>query len=280
MRHLLIPLLLITGLRAAPLAGAKESFLSKANADAWNLYSYDDMLTDAPPWAGPEIDANPYAYSVFLGGKGLWFFADAFTAKGVFVGDYASQKISGIDLSVNVDPAEIDFIDLAVYADGPRGRGYYYSQIYQPEDLGTLPDWYNLSFSFTSNWFSIQGGVTTSFKPDRKFLASIEEVGVRVFPIAGVTEASFVGFDDFILVPTVVAPPLSTSLSGGNFVLQFVLNPGVAASIEKLAPDFVWRGVVGQSNLTGSSTYTTPILPGVGLFRVAAREKLTLVTSP
>lgn len=280
MRFLFALLILTTALRAAPLAGAKESFPSQANADAWNLYSYDDGITAPAPWAGPEIDANPYAYSVFLGGKGVWFYADGFTAAGAFVGDYAAQKIRGVDLSVNVDPAEIDFIDLAVYADGPRGPGYYYSQIYQPADLGELPDWYNLSFSFDRNWFSIQAGVTTPFKPDRDFLASIEEVGVRVFPVAGVTAESFVGLDDFILVPTVEAPTPATSLSGGNFALQFVLNPGVAATIEKLAPDFVWRGVAGQSDLTGSRIFTTPVVPGTGLFRVAAREKLTLVTSP
>jgi hypothetical protein len=273
-------LVLASSLRADPLAGAWETFPSQANADAWSLYSYDDQIVAPPPWAGPEIDENPYAYSYFLGGEGVWFFADSVTAQGAFVGDYGAQKISGIDVSLNIDPAEIDFIDLVVYANGPLGLNYYYSQIYVPEDFGAMPDWYELNFTFDASWFSLQNGEFTSFQPDQGFLASIQEVGVRVFPVAGVAGASFVGIDDFILVPTVEAPVLSTSLSGSNFVLDFTPNPGVSATIEKLTPEFDWASVVGQSNLTGPQSFTTPVSPGSGIFRVAAEEKLTKVTSP
>ncbi|QTN31028.1 hypothetical protein HZ994_01360 [Akkermansiaceae bacterium] len=280
MRPFLAFLILATALRADPLAGARESFASEANADAWNLYTYSDGMFTAPPWVGPPVDENPYAYSLFKGGKGVWFFADEFTAQGAFVGNYAAQKISGVDLSLNIDPAEIDFIDLVVYADGPAGPGYYFSVIYAPEDLGELPDWYDLRFRFDENWFSIVSGVASPFLPDETFLASIEEVGVRVFPLAGVAEDSYVGMDDFILVPTVEAPTPAASVSGASFVLQFALNPGVEATIEKLDPDLIWRGIAGQSGLTGSKTFTTPLAAGAGIFRLAAREKLTLVTSP
>lgn len=280
MRSILAFLILAPTLHAAPLAGAWETFSSESNADAWSLYSYDDGLSAPPPWAGSEIDDNPYAYSFFLGGEGVWFFADEFTAEGAFVGDYAEQKIAGVDVSVSVDPAEIDYIDLVVYADGPLGPDYYYSVVYLPEDLGDLPDWYNLSFSFNESWFSLQDGNFTSFQPDQDFLASIEEVGIRVFPAVGVTGDSFVGVDDFILVPTVEAPTLLTSVTGGNFVLKFTPNPGVSATIEKLLPDFEWQTVAGQSDLTGSQTFTTPIVSGTALFRVATEEKLTQVLSP
>ena len=273
-------LILASSLRANPLAGAWETFPSQANADAWLLYSYDDQIAAPPPWAGPEIDDNPYAFSFFLGGEGVWFFADGFTAKGAFVGNYSAEKASGIDVSVNVDPAEIDFIDLVVYAHGPLGLDYYYSLIYVPEDLGELPDWYELSFSFGANWFSLEAGEFSPFRPDEGFLASIQEVGIRIFPVSGVTGDSYVGLDDFILVPTVEAPPLSTSLSGHNFVLGFTPNPGVSATIEKLTPGLDWADVAGQSGLTGPQTFTTPVNPGSGIFRVAAEEKLTQVTSP
>lgn len=272
--------ILTNPLRADPVAGAWESFSTEANADAWNLYSYGDGIVSPAPWVGPEIVTNPYAYSFFFESDGIWFFADDFTAGGAFVGDYASQKISGVDVSVNVDPSEIDFIDLVVYANGPLGFGYYYSLIYQPEDLGVSPDWYDLSFSFRDNWFFIQSGEYISFRPDQQFLSSIEEVGIRIFPVAGVTGESFAGIDDFILVPTVEAPPLLASLSGNNFVLEFTPNPGVSATIEKLNPDFSWASVVGHSDLIGPQTFTTPTTPGAAIYRVAAVEKLTEVTSP
>ena len=280
MRYLLALLILAPSLRADALAGAWETFTSPSHAEAWSLFSYDDGLVAPPPWIDPEADNNPYAYSFFLGGEGVWFFADEFTAQGAFVGNYATQKISAVDVSVSVDPAEIDYIDLVVYADGPNGPGYYYSLAYYPEDLGDVPDWYDLRFSFKESWFSLRNGVFTAFRPDQDFLASIEEVGIRFFPVAGVTGDSYVGIDDFILVPTVEAPGLATSLSGGNFVLSFTPNPGVSATIQKLAPDFLWQNVPGKSGLLGPQIFTTPVVPGAGLFRVAARENLTEVLSP
>ena len=117
-------------------------FQRKTNADAWSLYSYDDQLV-APPlvgWSGPRRQIRTPSL-FFLGGEAVWFFADGLTAQGALVGNYAEQKISGIDVSVNVDPAEINFVDLAVFADGPVGLDYYYSLIYQPDDLGEMPDW-------------------------------------------------------------------------------------------------------------------------------------------
>lgn len=280
MRPLLVLLLLAPSLSAEPLAGAWETFSTRSNADAWLLYSYNDGLVAPPPWIAPEIDDNPYAYSYFLGGKGVWFIADKFTARGAFVGDYAAKKIAGVDVSVSVDPEDIDYIDLVVYADGPDGPGYYYSLAFFPEDLGTLPDWYDLRFSFDKNWFSLKSGVYTPFRPNQAFLASIDEMGIRLFPATGVTESSYVGVDDFILVPTVEAPKLSTAVSGGNFVLSFTPNAGVATTIEKLLPDFQWEIVPGTSGLLGMQTFITPVVPGAGLFRVAAREKLTQVVSP
>lgn len=280
MRIFLILFIFAPVLRGNPLAGAWETFSNRDHADGWSLYSYGDGIVAPPLWAGPEIDENPYAYSYFFEGDGVWFFADDFTARGAFTGNYAAEKISGVDVSVSVDPAEIDFIDLVVYADGPLGPDYYYSLVYFPEDLGELPDWYDLSFSFGESWFSLEDGDYTAFEPDEEFLGSVEKIGVRIFPVAVVGEGSFVGVDDFILVPTVEGPSLATSLSGGDFVLDFTLNPGVSGTIEKLAPDFEWEAVSGQTGLTGTRTYTTPLGSGTGLFRVAAEEKLTEVGGP
>ncbi len=280
MRVLLLLLVLSATADAGALAGAWERFPTRSNADAWTLYSFDDELFAPPLWAGPDQDDNPYAYSYFIGGDGVWFFADGLTAGGALVGDYADQKISALDVSVSIDPAEIDFIDLAVHADGPAGPGFYYSTVRLPEELGSDPDWYSLRFTFDESWFLLDDGDFVPFQPDDEFLASIQEVGIRIFPSAQATVASYVGIDDFILVPTVAPPALTTSASGGDFTLQFASNPGVDATIQSPVSGGGWEAVNGQENLTGPVVFTTPVLPGAQLFRVVTEERLTPVVSP
>lgn len=279
----LVPILLLALLpplaRADALAGAWERFPTEENADAWNLYSYDDELVAPPLWSDTVADSNPYAFSFFIGGEGVWFFADEFTAGGAFVGDYASQAIAGIDVSIFVDPEDLDITDLAVYADGPVGPAYYFSGTYVAEDLGTEPDWYNLPFRFDDPWFYFDNGEFIAFTPTPGFLASISEVGLRVFPVAGVSDFAYVGIDDFILVPTVTAPDLFTGLSGNQFTLSFTPNPGVSASIEMLDPTLSWQTVDGQTGLTGPQTFSTPLDAARKLFRVRTEEHLTPVES-
>ena len=277
---ILATLILAPAMPAAPLAGAGEAFPTQANADAWFLFSYDTEAVTAPFWADAEIDPDTYVYAGFTGGDGVWFIATDLVGQGAFIGDYGAEKISGVDVSVLITPSEIDYIDLVVYADGPLGPDFYYSLIYLEGDFDTATDWYNLSFSFSDSWFSLQDGDFTAFQPDEAFLASIEEVGLRVFPVTGTSVTSSVGVDNFILVPTVEGPELATSVSGNDFVLEFTPNPGVEAGIEKLLPDFQWQVVAGQTELTGPQIYTTPLEPGTELFRVGAAEKLTQVTSP
>lgn len=276
----LATLILAPAMHAAPLAGAWEAFPTQANADAWFLFTYDSGVVTSPTWAGTNIDPNPYVYSGFTGGDGVWFFATDQVAQGVFAGDYGAEKISGVDVSVLINPSEIDYIDLVVYADGPEGLDFYYSLVYLEEDFDAATDWYNLSFSFSESWFSLDGGNFTEFQPDEVFLASIEEVGLRVFPVIGTSATSSVGVDDFILVPTVEGPELATDVSGNDFVMEFTPNPGVEATIEKLLPDFEWEVVAGETELTGPQIFTTPVDQGTELFRVGVAEKLTQVTSP
>lgn len=281
MRSLFLFPVFLTTLQAEPIAGAWEGFPEETHVDSWNLFSFDDEWVAPPLWAGPETEENPYAYSFFLGGDAVWFFADTLTANGVLVGDYAAQKILGIDVSVSIDPAEIDFIDLAVLANGPNGWDYYVSNIYTPDDLGETPDWYALTFRFDETWFAVgENDEEVPFLPDQEFLASIQEVGLRAFTSAAATSESFIGIDDFILVPSVESPPLSTSVSDGSFQIAFTPNPGVSATIETLSPGSEWIAVDGQSDLTGPQTFSTPVGPARGLFRVVTEEKLTPVEAP
>jgi hypothetical protein len=280
MRALVFLLLLAATLHADPLAGGLEGFPQQASADSWWLYSYDDNLVAPPVWAGPDETDNPYAWSFFFGGRAVWFFADADTAGGAFVGDYTAQKIKGVDVSVSIDPAEIDFIDLAIYADGPQGEDYYFSKIHLPEDLGTEPTWYPLQFRFDEPWFAFNGSEFVPFQPDAGLWSSIQEIGLRVFPVAGTSTESFVGIDDFILVPDVAAPALSVSQSGGNFVMAFTPNPGVSATVQTLSPANTWQAVPGWSERTGPQVFSTPLVPPRKFFRVVTEERLTPVPVP
>ncbi|GAA5480844.1 hypothetical protein [Haloferula sargassicola] len=272
--------LIVPFAHADALAGAWETFPTQNNNDAWNLYSYDDELVAPPLWADTEVDPNPYAYSYFLGGEGVWFFADEFTAGGALVGDYGSVKISAVDVSVSIDPAEIDNIDLAIYANGPAGPGYYFSELYLPEDLGTEPDWYGLRIRFDDLWYYFEETGPRSFTPSAAFLNSIEEVGLRVFPVSGVSNQAYVGIDDFILVPTVDAPGLSPAADNGTFTLSFTPNPGVSATIQTLDPGSSWEAIPGQTALTGPQTYRTAADAARKFFRVTTKEHLTQVVSP
>lgn len=274
-------LLTATLARAEPVAGAWEQFSSQAAADGWGLFAYADELIAPPLWAGPDEDENPYAWSYFLGGQGLWFFADELTAGGALIGDFATQRIAGIDVSVSLDPAELDYLDLAVYADGPDGPDYYYSRVYLPADLGTEPDWYAIGFPFSEPWYVLRGDQYVPFPPDETFLASIEEVGLRVFPAAGVGEEGYVGIDDFILVPTDEAPTLATGASDGTFTLSYTPNPGLSTTIERLALDTLgWQEIAGQSGLLGPQSFTLPTDESTALFRVVTREHLTPLATP
>ncbi len=278
MLRALCHILLITPVAADAVAGAWEAFDTRETTDTWALFAYADELSDPPPWAGTGVDSNPYAYSYFLGGQGVWFFADGLTAGGVLVGDYARERISAIDVSVSVDPAEIDLIDAVVLCDGPNGYGFYYSRIYEPADIGVDPDWYALSFPFDELWFYLDGEDFVAFRPGAAFLSGVDEVGVRFFPAAGVTDESFVGIDDFILVPTVDAPALDASALGDQFRLSFTPNPGVSASIETYLPaSRSWQAVSGESGLSGPRVFTTPIDRASRLFRVVTAESLTPV---
>ncbi len=265
---------------ANPIAGAWESFATQANADAWGLYLHATDDYTFPGWAGTDIDPNPFAYSFYDGDNAVEFFADSLVGDGAFIGDFASQKIRGVELDAYIDPWELDFLDLAVFTDGPAGLRYYYSAVYSPEDLGDEPDWYSLEFLFDSAWYYFEDGEWQPFTPDQDFLSSIEEIAIRFFPLEGIATESYVGIDNVILLPTVEAPKLATSVSGGMFRMSFTPNPGVACGIEKLQTSLTWEEVTGQQDLTGPQLFQTPVTPPSGIFRVKAEEKLTQIPPP
>lgn len=280
----IVPILLLSAVPAtsAPIAGAWESFATEANAEAWGLYVHASDEYFSPGWVGPEIDPNPYAYSFFDGDDAIEFFADSFVGDGAFVGDYQSQKIRGVELDAYLDPAELDFLDLAVFTNGPGGLRYYYSAIYTSEDLGEETDWYPLQFAFGDSWFYFEDNEWRSFNPGDDFLTSVEEISIRFFPREGIVTESYVGIDNVILLPTVEAPALTTSVSSGMFRLTFTPNPGVACGIEKLSisPPLSWDEVAGWQDLTGPQLFETPLVEPSGIFRVRAEEKFTQIPEP
>jgi hypothetical protein len=276
MRQLLLFLLTLSQASADALAGAWEAFHTQAATQKWSLYTYGDDLTDAAPWA--DDSENPYTFAYFTEGQGVWFFADSATGGGLLVGDYHAQRISSIDVTVSADPVEIDAIDLAVRTIGPDGEAFYYSGVYEAEDLGDEPSWYPLRFPLDDWWYRYDGENFVPFVPDATFLSNITEVGIRIFPTQGVTENSYVGIDDFILTPTVEAPVTEPTHADGQFTLSFHPNPGLAATIETYSnANRTWQPVPGQSELTGPQIFTVTVSERSALFRIQADETLTLV---
>lgn len=264
---------LAPGIGADPLPGAFDSFTTQANADAWRVYDYSDGLQYLPEWF--EV-SDPFIGLTHIDDSPLWFFADPFVAQGAFVGDYASTGILAIGVDFYIDNG-FDFMDCAVFTLGPIGWSYYYSRAFfadeypeagwQQEDIGFDEDWY---------YWDSDAGQFVPLQPDTTFLANIDQIGFRFFPVEGNTATTVAAIDYVAMVPTVAAPRLEPSLDGSQFKITFTPNPGTKCDLLRFVPGLVdpWPAVAGQTGLTGPAPrhYMTPLTGPSALFRVRAME--------
>lgn len=258
----------------AAVAGAWEDFATEAHADAWNVYDYarDDVF--APEWFG--ADGNGDIFLFHEGDEGLWFFTDLFdyAGGGALVGDYAEQDIQAIQADVFIGSLDaLDFIDYAIFADGPAGERYYYSDVFLDEDFDG-GGWWSLRFGFDEDWFYFDGDAFVAVEVTPEMLASIEEIGFRFFLKPGVTESVYSALDNVRLEPLVAAPELATTIESGEFRLSFTPPTGNFCAVERMNPETPedWAEVTGQSFITGESlhTFATPLSGGSELFRVSS----------
>jgi len=267
--------------RADPLPGAFDNFPDQVNADAWRVYDYSDGEDYLPDWY--EV-TDPFIGLAHIDDSPLWFYAGADVAQGAFVGDYASTGILAIGVDFFVDNG-FDFIDCAVFTQGPFGWSYYYSRTFFGDEYPG-GGWQQEDFKFDENWFYWNSAESrfVPVQPDTTFLANIEQIGFRFFPVEGNTATTIAAIDYVAMVPVVTAPRLEPEVAGDQFKITFTPNPGTECDLLRFVPGLVdpWPAVAGQTGITGPAAhqYSTPLTPPSALFRVRAVENYFEVFTP
>lgn len=263
----------------AALAGAWETFSTEEKANEWLLYDYADDMFYAPNWFerdNPFIGAsfeenatNPGVYN-----QGLWFIADNAVADGAFTGDFHRKGIRGIEIDVFFSDAnELDFCDIVIASNSTGETIFYYSRNFPGSDFTGDPDWYFLNPLFSDPWF-VHNQVTPQYDEvtlTPVILASITEIGIRIFPTLTNDTPWTPLIDNVALTPTVVAPVPETGSSNGDFQLSFNQLEGNEYTIQKSSLDSSgWADVAGQTSISGTTNYTfkTTLIPQGEFYRV------------
>lgn len=261
-------------------AGAWETFLSQANADAWSVYDYSDEQVYFPRWSD-AVPGEEDIYFYHTGDEPLWFFTGVEdpAGGGVLVGDFSADDIQGIRCDMEIDSLNsFDFVDCVVFATGPAGRTYYYSTSYTDGDFSES-GWWNLSFFFDEDWYYFDGNAYVAVSVTQELLSSVEEIGFRFFPKVGTTTSVFTALDNVQLIPKVAPVEIMHSTSPTHYQLSFTPGNGIACAIEEFreTPSVGWDQVDGQDEITGSAQYdfTLPLAEGVGIFRVKSSAYYT-----
>lgn len=275
----------IAPIARAAVAGAWETFPTKANADAWSVYdTFEDDYFIAD-WHNPAV-GEKYAYSFHEGDAPLRIFIDEFgnAGDGALIGDYLAEDIQAIRVSVFINSLQtFSSLDCAIYTTGPAGRRYYYSESFGNSDFSDS-GWWSLRFGFDEPWYYYDGTRYIPVTVTNQMLSTIEEVGFWFFPIEGVADAGYAAIDDVRLEPKVVAPELRVSATATTFRMAFTPAKANFCVIESWTPGATpaWSDVVGQSYVTGPGEYlfTTP-LAGRGIYRVSSFADYTpFLTTP
>ncbi len=265
-------------------AGAWETFATQANADAWLVYDYADNNFYSATWY-QAVAGDEFIYTNYTGDAAVEFCADAAAGSGALVGDYPAARVAGIGCEVLIgELAALEYLECALYANGPGGFTYYYSAAYEAADFAAS-GWYTLLFSFDVPWVYFDG--TQSVEVSAKSLTAIEEIDFTFVPQVGSAGGSFVGIDNVTLEPTLVAPTVATAVTAGaprQFAMSFTPGPGLACQVEKRrqSPAVGWDAVVGQTGLLGPGVhrFETPLTGAAEIFRVAAEVDYTPIVTP
>lgn len=268
---------------AGPLPGARETFTTETNADAWTVYDYSD---DGLYYGNHEESDGGWLSFPYTGDFAFQVYADGTVADGAFTGDYAAAGIRSVAVEALVPVLEeFDQLDCVLYCDGPAGLREYYSAVVLQEDLVGGSGWYELVFDFRDVWFYYdedEGGYV-AFAPGPAFPADVREVGFRFFPVPGINATSFGGIDNVTLLPDVVAPDVAAAAAGGGITLSFTPPPGLKCDVEVLdAAGAAWSPVAGHTGITGPAQHAFPV-PVAGkraFYRVRAEAVITDVVTP
>lgn len=279
-------LLLNSPLLADPIAGAWEAFPSQANANAWSVIDFAaNAAVGLPVWtnSGGGFILKPL-HGVPDVSSGVWFFTADEAGNGAVVGNYLEKKIRGLRVRHFVDPAELREMDCVIYATGPAGSTFYYSESILGADMTGGAMWRTAEFLFNQSWYYVEAGAFKATPVTTQMLSSIGEIGFRFIPKNGMTTTTSACIDDVVLIPTVELPVVTTGVAGSNFTLSFTPGPGTGCSVMKSQTGDLanWQGVAGQQNLGGTSArvFQTPMSEAKAFFEVQVAEYLTPVITP
>jgi hypothetical protein len=255
-------------------AGAWESFLSEANADAWTVYDFADETYNYADWFFAEPDED-YIYLFHQGDAPLWFFIDepGNAGNGALIGNYLTEDIQAVRVSAFINSLNtFDYLYCVIYATGPSGPRYFYSEPFLNEDFDES-GWWRLRFAFDETWYYYDGTKFVATAVTDQMLSTIEELGFWFSPKNNVADAGYAAIDDVLLEPKVVAPALQVSATATAFQMAFTPAKANFCVIETWTPGATpaWSDVAGQTYVTGPERYvfTTP-LAGRGIYRVSS----------
>ncbi len=270
-------------LAADPLPGAWEKFPAAAHATAWSVNDFRTGMVSAAQWISAETGFIARPLNGVPGTPcGIWFFTGSEDGSGVMTGNFHAAKIRGMRLRYFATSEELGELDCAIYALGPAGSTFYYSESVLGSDLSPGAEWRDAEFLFNVNWYYVQDGSYRATPVTPQMLATVSEIGFRFIPKNGLTTTTSAGIDDIVLIPTVEAPALVPGSAGADFTLDFTPRPGTSCTIQKSAAEGLagWLPVAGQERITGSRLFQTPRSGAKAFYRVTAQEHLTPVTSP
>lgn len=266
----------------AALAGAWETFFDEYNTESWGLYDDADGEVYLPFWS----EQGEFAYSTYTGDAPMSFFADAQVGNGAFVGNYPAERVAGVACDIYVgDLSVLAAVDCSVYANGPGGKRYYYSEEFYGEDFSAA-GWWSLWFDFNVPWYYYDSVSSRWVEVDARTLEAVEELSFNFYPVEGSAGGTVAGIDDVTLEPTLEAPALAVASDGGlagEFRLTFTPGPGLECRVERRAaePSGLWEAVAGETGLKGPAAHVfrAPLADRQAIFRVATEASYTAVVS-
>ena len=213
----LIPLFAV--LFAIPLhaqsRGAVERFNVPENADSWSVYDFAAADFFFPEFfVGTDDPDLNSIYWLFDGDNGFSF-SSLGASGGAFAGDLAAQRASGVSFWIEVEDASVvDYVEVSFYS-VTMGR-YYYSETVGPEN-----GWQEVTFNFSDRWFIWDGTQYVETPITGNILSDVDEFVVGCVPVSTAADGTYVGLDDFTVVPELIVPTLDPVLAGGRIQFSF-----------------------------------------------------------
>ncbi|MBK1882736.1 hypothetical protein JIN85_09940 [Luteolibacter pohnpeiensis] len=273
------PLIWAISSTQAAIPGAWETFPTQANADAWQVYDFNDGFDYIPDYNDSESGGKFIEFQ-HIDDEPLIFYADYLPGDEALIGDYTEANVGAISCEIYIEDLDkFEYTDCTVYADGPAGLTTYYSEAFfydQFDDDG----WWKLTYSFDRPWYYFNDDDEFVQVADNStFLHDVRRLEFGFYPREGTTAGAYAALDDVKLEPRLEPADLTTGVTDGAFTLSFTKLPAVSYDLEKLssAEPFSWSTVSGQTGQTapGTFAFSTPTDQQREIFRVSSEPIYT-----